>query len=305
MNLNVLILGFGSIGRRHAFLLRKKFKIQNIFIYTKQKINKYKSINSFKDLKTINPNYIIIASPTKFHFNQLKYVEKTFSKINILVEKPLFDRNKTLQIRKNKVFVGYNLRFHPIIKYIKKNLKKKKIIDIKIFSNSFLPNWRKNINYKKSSSAKKNLGGGVTLDLSHEIDLARWLFGEISPKYVLKGKFSKLSINTDDLLKLYGKINKANLSLDLNYYSRIPIRKIIIDEVNSTIHANLIKNILQIKTKNSNKIIKFSKFKINDTYVEQHKAILSNKTKSLCDYNFAKKTMKLIDRIKILNKIQK
>ena len=41
---------------------------------------------------------------------------------------------------------------------------------------SFLPNWRNNINYKNSNSAKKKLGGGVALELSHEIDLANYLF---------------------------------------------------------------------------------------------------------------------------------
>ena len=298
MSNKVLIIGYGSIGRKHAFLLRKKLKIKNIFIFTKQKINSYRSIHNLNDLKIIKPNYIIVASPTKFHFNHLQYIEKKFKKIKILVEKPLYDKNKNLKIKNNRVFVGYNLRFHPIVKYIKKKLNRKKNIDIKIISNSFLPNWRKNRNYKKTSSAINKLGGGVILDLSHELDLARWLFGEISPKYVVSGKFSTLKIDTDDLLKLYGKINKANLSLDLNYYSRIPMRKIIVDQTNSTFHADLIKNILHIKTANSEKVIKFPKFTMDNTYIEQHKAILKNKTKNLCDYNFAKKTMRLIDKIR-------
>ncbi len=297
MNDKVLIIGHGSIGKRHAKLLKNKLKLKNIFIFTKQKINNYKTIYNLKKFKNINPNYIIVASPTRFHFNHLKYLEKNFKKIKILVEKPLFDKDRNLKIKNNKVFVGYNLRFHPVIKYIKKKLNKKKVIDIKIFSNSFLPNWRKNRDYKKTSSAQNKLGGGVTLDLSHEIDLARWLFGEINLKYVLKGKFSKLTIDTDDLLKLYGKINKANLSLDLNYYSRIPLRKIIIDLTNSTLHADLIHNVLEIKTDNSSKTIKFPKFRIDDTYIEQHRAILNNNKKILCDYNFAKKTMKTIDKI--------
>jgi len=297
MNYKVLIIGHGSIGKRHAFLLKKRLKLKNIFIFTKQKINNYKSIHHLKNFKSINPNYIIIASSTKFHFNHLKYLEKNFKKIKILVEKPLFDKDRNLKIKNNKVFVGYNLRFHPIIKYIKKKLNKKKVIDIKIISNSFLPYWRKNRDYKKTSSAQRKLGGGVLLDLSHEIDLARWLFGEINLQYVLKGKFSKLAIDTDDLLRLYGKINKANLSLDLNYYSRIPIRKIIVDLTNSTFHADLIHNELKIKTENSSKTIKFPKFKIDDTYIEQHRAILNNNKKILCDYDFAKKTMKIIDKI--------
>ena len=40
--------------------------------------------------------------------------------------------------------------------------------------------YRKNIDYKKSNSAKKKFGGGLLLELSHEIDYIKWLFGNIS-----------------------------------------------------------------------------------------------------------------------------
>ena len=43
---------------------------------------------------------------------------------------------------------------------------------------SFLPSWRKNIDYQSSVSAKKSLGGGVLLELSHEIDYLIWLIGK-------------------------------------------------------------------------------------------------------------------------------
>ena len=295
--MKIVIIGYGSIGKKHAKILSKIFKIKDLIICTKKKLKKFNTINNLNQIKK-RPDYVVISSPTSKHFEQLKFIEKNFRGVKVLVEKPLFNKYKKLNIKKNKVFIGYNLRFHPIIKYIKKKIYNKKIIDIKVICNSYLPDWRKNRNYKKTSSAINKLGGGVILDLSHELDLARWLFGEISPKYVVSGKFSTLKIDTDDLLKLYGKINRANLSLDLNYYSRIPMREIIVDQTNSTFHADLIKNILHIKTANSEKVIKFPKFTMDNTYIEQHKAILKNKTKNLCDYNFAKKTMRLIDKIR-------
>ena len=176
---SALIIGYGSIGRRHARILKNKIKIKEVTICTRQKINGFKTLRNLSDLKT-KPSYIVIASPTSEHFKQLKYVEKNFKNIPVLVEKPLFKKNKKFSIKNNKIFVGYNLRFHPIIKYLKKNIRKKEIIDIKVYCNSYLPDWRKNLSYEKSSSAYKRLGGGVILDLGHELDLIRWLFGEIT-----------------------------------------------------------------------------------------------------------------------------
>ena len=297
MTISALVVSYGSIGQKHAKILKTKFGIKDLTVCTKKSISKFKTIKKLRGLKK-KPSYIVIASPTSKHFKQLKFIEKKFKKIKILVEKPLFDKYRKLNVRKNKIFVGYNLRFHPIIKYIKKHIKGKKILDIKITCNSYLPDWRSDTFYKKSSSASKKLGGGVILDLSHELDLVRWLFGEITIKFIQKGKFSNLLINTEDLLKLYGKIGKTNLSIDLNYFSRIKKRTIVIDGKNFSIFADLINNKLELKSKESSFTKKFYNFKFDDTYIQQHKAILSKNMNIVCDYNFAKNTMKLIDKIK-------
>ena len=297
MTISALVVSYGSIGQKHAKILKTKFGIKDLTVCTKKRISKFNTIKKLGGLKK-KPSYIVIASPTSKHFKQLKFIEKKFKKIKILVEKPLFDKYRKLNVRKNKIFVGYNLRFHPIIKYIKKHIKGKKILDIKITCNSYLPDWRPDTFYKKSSSASKRLGGGVILDLSHELDLVRWLFGEITIKFIQKGKFSNLLINTEDLLKLYGKIGKTNLSIDLNYFSRIKKRTIVIDGKNFSIFADLINNKLELKSKESSFTKKFYNFKFDDTYIQQHKAILSKNMNIVCDYNFAKNTMKLIDKIK-------
>ena len=292
-----LIVGYGSIGKKHAEILKKKLKIKNITICTKQKLNKFKTIKTLSAAET-KASYIIISSVSSEHFKHLKFIEKNFQNSIILVEKPLFDKYRKINISKNKVFVGYNLRFHPVIEYIHKKIKKEKIIDIKVLCNSFLPNWRTNQHYKKSSSAFKKSGGGVILDLSHEIDLIRWMFGEIKIDFVKKGKFSKLSIQTEDLLKLNGKVKKANLSIDLNYYSRIKKRNIFIDTENLSIFGDLINNKVEIKSKNENLVKRFSNYHINESYIKQHKLILTKKSKKVCNFKFGLETMKQIEKIK-------
>ena len=151
--LKVLIVGHGSAGERHCKVLRKKFKIKNIYFLTKKKI-KFNKITSILQIKKINPDYIILANQTSDHFKLLRFLEKNFSKKIILVEKPLFEKFRNLNVRKNKVFVAYQLRFHPVIQKLKELSKLKKIFNINVIANSYLPEWRKR-NYRDSYSSNK------------------------------------------------------------------------------------------------------------------------------------------------------
>ena len=75
----VLIIGFGSIGRRHAKILKKNPNIKNVFVLTNQNCPSYIKIKSLKEINKINPDYIIISSETSKHFTQLNYIEKNIT----------------------------------------------------------------------------------------------------------------------------------------------------------------------------------------------------------------------------------
>ena len=206
-------------------------------------------------------------------------IEKKLKNTKVLIEKPLFDKFYNIRINKlnNQYFVGYNLRFHPVIKFLKKKIINKKIFSANILSHSYLPLWGKK-NYTNSVSASKKLGGGVLLELSHELDYLKWIFKKINILSVFNKKLSNLKINTDDVLNVSGKINKKTFfNLNVNFFSRIETRSIKIDGKNFSIDANLIKN--SIKISNGGKIINkdFSKFSILNSYKEQYLNIFRTK----------------------------
>tara|TARA_B110000977_G_C11090166_1_gene496437 strand:- start:2026 stop:2925 length:900 start_codon:yes stop_codon:yes gene_type:complete len=294
----IVIIGYGSAGRRHARIINNNFKNIEINILTKQRVKKFRSFKNLNEIKKINPDYIIIASETIKHLNQLKYLEKNFKNKKILIEKPLFHKSNNLIFKRNNIFINYNLRFNPYIQKLKKFLDKKFIYDIKLITNSYLPNWRKNISYKKNYSVDKSKGGGVILDLSHDIDIIMSLFNKVSINYVSFGRKSNLTKNSEDFLYLNARSNKVNISLDINYYSRNELRLIFVDGRNFSLNLDLKNNIFKLCV--NNKIYKITKKYSQDfTFLKTHEAIISGKnSKLLCKIEDGKKVLRFIEDIK-------
>ncbi len=295
--IKVLIIGYGSIGRKYFKILKKINLIKDITIYTSQK-NIPNSISKINEIKKINPDIIIISTTTDKHYKYLKIVNSTFKNKKILVEKPLFTKLNSIKNIKNKIFVGYNLRLHPVIMFIKKWMKQKKLISAELYCGSYLPNWRKQP-LKKTSSYDKKLSGGILSELSHEIDYARFLFGNLKNNYLMMRKLSSLKIKDDDYCNVsFFTKNNSIININLNYYSLISKRFIILDTNKGSLLADLISGNVITKIYSSNlKKVKI-KFKLDNTYKEQIILLINNKLKKLCSYQDAYRTLKNIKLIK-------
>ena len=285
----ILIYGYGSIGKKHKKALNKinyDFKFYHFDskkIYTK------------KDLLKIDPDLIIISTPTYLHYQNLKFFNSILKNKIILIEKPLFHRKYKINFikNKNKIFVGYNLRFHPIIQYLKKNINSLNPFYIRSECFSYLPNWRKK-NYENNYSSKKILGGGVANDLSHEIDYLQWLFGNVKKIFKKKIKISNLKITSDDTFILIAETNGILTNINLNFSSLYESRKLFIDDKNKTLECDLNKNYIKIYKKNYKKVIRLNFKKTNSLY-EMHKKIIKNKFKDMCTLKDALKTINIIN----------
>jgi len=296
-----LIIGYGSIGKNHANILSKMYGNKSVNILTKKNVKTFQTIKNLSETKKIKFDYVIISSPPSIHLKQLKYFEKNFKNKKILVEKPLFNKSSNFKIKKNQVFVGYNLRFHPIVNYLKTKINKKKIFSITVNCSSFLPQWRHDIDYKKTYSSKKILGGGALLDLSHEFDYFQYIFGQLkinNINYIKTNKISPLKINVEDNFLIVGRLKKMNFLINVNFFSKHIKREIIIERSNDTIKANLINNVIEIFSKKNNHVKKLKLKKVN-TYKEQH-IMLSSKfaIKKGCSYDEGLNLLYLIEKIK-------
>ena len=98
--MEVLIIGYGSAGKRHAEILNSFKIIKKIFIKTKQKNHSYDKFHFIKKIDNLNPDIIVIANETYKHHSVCKFLEKKFSKKIILCEKPFLINSIILNQKK-------------------------------------------------------------------------------------------------------------------------------------------------------------------------------------------------------------
>lgn len=302
--MKVLIIGFGSIGKRHYDVLSKLSEVQNIDLVTKQNIENIVCYKNLEIVENINQyDYFVIASETNKHFEQLDFLEKNVKDKLIFCEKPLFESKQDLKIKNNKVFIGYVLRFHPLIEKLIEFIRNENIILVNAKCGQYLPSWRPNTDYKNCYSAKKDEGGGVLLDLSHEIDYVQWLCGKINEIKSYQVKISDLEISSDDLSMLIGKTNQdifVNISID--YISKITHRKLLIETFENSYELDFISNKLIKKDKNGlEETYGFSNLERNYMFEKMHLDIF-NKQKNICTFEEALEVMDTISTIQEQNR---
>ena len=298
--MRVLIVGYGSIGKRHEEVLKSLDEVTTIDIVTKQFLPNKKTYKSLKDVDNLSYyDYFVIASTTDKHFDDLSFLEKSVENKLILCEKPLFSSYKNLVIENNTVYIGYVLRFHPLLQKLYSLVQNENIIYTNIICGQYLPTWRKESDYRDSYSAKKDQGGGVLLDLSHEIDYMQWLCGRVDEIKSYQVKISDLEINSDDLTTFIGKSSKGTIiNLSIDYISKIIYRRVFLHTFNYSYELDFIQNRLTIKDKLGNQMLYDEKgFERNYMFKKMHKSMLTTK-ENLCSYSEAVEVMKTIDKVR-------
>jgi len=297
----VLIIGLGSIGKRHFSLLLQRDDIECVHYVSKHTANEH-SIGAciFELNSTILSTYdvFIICSETIHHEVQLRHIDSNVTEKTILVEKPLFSKASTY-IPNNTVFVTYNLRFHPVIQKLKDLLEGELLLSFSACSGQYLPSWRPNQDYKLSYSTNIERGGGVLRDLSHEIDYALYLCGDLKLISAIANSRSHLKLKSDEVCSILATTeNDAHIQIHMDYLSYRPKREIEIQTDNMTISASLILNEINVyyPAGGTDKFV-FEGLSRDCTYQNMHEEVLQNSCKKLTNYVEANQIMQVIDNI--------
>jgi predicted dehydrogenase len=304
--MKICFFGMGSIGKRHLKNLRliemnseHNFEI-HAFRSSTRKLDKEieklldKQIYNKKDLE--NYDIIFITNPTSKHYETIKeYINHTK---NMFIEKPIFEKSEkdinNIEFKNNGIYyVAAPLRYNPVIQYFKEKIDPNDVISSRIICSSYLPEWRPNIDYRNVYSAKKELGGGVSIDLIHEIDYTRHLFGEPKRIFNIRNKFSNLEIDTEDLSIYNFQYDDKIVEIHLDYFGRVPRREVEIYTNDEVYIGDLInKNIKLLK---ENKIINLEN---NDIYIDELKYFLNKvekEEKTNNEFDYALKTLEICE----------
>jgi predicted dehydrogenase len=302
--MRVLIVGLGSIGEKHFHVLKEILAYVDVFaIRSSQNAEIYDGITnifSFNEINDLNIDFIIISNPSSLHLETVNKLIKY--KLPLFIEKPLFSsldyKDVIKKINKEKIFtyVACNLRFLDCIKFVNEKLSKgtsEKLNEVNVYCGSYLPDWRSEIDFKKTYSSNSKLGGGVHLDLIHELDYLYWIFGK--PKNIFR-RFrnqSSLNINSYDYANYLLDYSKFSANIILNYFRRDAKRSFELVFENETWIVNLLEN----NIKKNNKIIFSSDQSINDTYKSQMsyfiKSLQNIKNESMNSVNDACEVLKI------------
>lgn len=262
-------IGIGSIAKRHIRNIRELAKERNCELSIDAFRRKDSTLSGiegeFRRIYTEyeklpnNYNAIFITNPTEFHLDSLLAVRdktKTF-----FIEKPLTSLRKMKQVceltlpEDSVCYVACPLRYTKVIEFFEEFVKKNHIFGVRCICSSFLPEWRKGEDYRNSYSANAEMGGGVSIDLIHEWDYIKHLFGLPKRIAYCKGKKSSLEVNCEDTALYIAEYKDMFVEIHLDYFGRKSIREIMVFTEHDTVVGDLLNS--QVVFQKAKKVIKF------------------------------------------------
>lgn len=249
--MRALFVGLGSIGTRHLKNLAKVCKAKqealtvtalrrevsalpkDISALVERQVTKL-SAEDFFDIA-------FITNPTNLHADILEVLRGKVT--TFFIEKPIFESTgyslKELGLgAEQKAYVAAPMRWCGVYLALKQQVEDVRVYSVRSICSSYLPEWRKGVDYRAVYSAYRAQGGGVTLDLIHEWDYLVDLFGEPEETYNLKGHYSALEIDSDDLSVYIAKYSRFLCELHLDYFGRTYRREVELFTKEGTYVAN-------------------------------------------------------------------
>ncbi len=273
--MNVLIIGLGSIAKKHIAALQKIDS--GVVIYAlrnskaAQEVEGVKSVFEIGEIDMQTIDFVIISNPTAKHYATIEEIHRYGTPL--FIEKPLFseisksteDLVAKVSQSKQITYVACNLRFLESLQRLKTELKGKRINEVNIYCGSYLPDWRPGIDFRTVYSANKDQGGGVHIDLIHESDYAYWIFGKPLKARSFFANKSSLEITAYDYANYLWEYDDFCVSVILNYYRKDSKRTVEVLTDEGTYKVDLLKNVIY----HNNIDIFVSEKRMIDTYYDQ------------------------------------
>ena len=318
----VLICGLGSIGKRHLRVLRQHWKGLEIAILRSghgpycQEIELADQVfTTLGDTLLWKPDAAIICTPASEHLRVALPLARRG--VPVLIEKPVGDGRESQHdwqelIRLSAMIpieVGYVLRHDPCTAVVNNYIQEGKIgklIEADFYCGSWLPDWRPGLDYRDSVSASRALGGGVLLELSHELDLAQYLLGHLELRSAILHQSGLLEIDVEDQAQLLAySADQCLISIRLNFCSRPSRRQVHLRGRNGEIHWDLIEGSVNVMQTGASNVACFqSPISSDERYLGQMEHFLScaaGKAEPVCSLSDSLIVLGMVNQAREIN----
>ncbi len=237
-----LIAGLGSIGRRHFRNLRALGENDIVLLRSHKATLSDDELAGYPvetdmlvALKKHKPDAVIVANPTALHLDVA--IPAAEAGCHVLLEKPIsgsLDRVDQLDaVAKHsgsRILVGFQFRFHPTLKKASELIwsgELGKVLTFHAHWGEYMPNWHPWEDYRRTYAARDDLGGGVIRTLTHPLDYARWLAGEVTEVRALSGHVSPLEMDVEDVAEIGLRFASGAIGgVHINYVQRPPVHQL-------------------------------------------------------------------------------
>jgi predicted dehydrogenase len=235
-------------------------------------------------LRIFQPGIVFICTPPAFHIEHARRALQ--SGADVFIEKPLshrLDGVAALKAEADKlgsvVHVGYNLRFHPAIQNLKRFVDEGvagRILWARAEVAQYLPDWRPWQDYRQSYTARHELGGGIILDASHEIDYMLWLLGPPRELTCMAGQVSELDVNVEDCATILIRLRSgAQADIHMDFAQRTASRSCVVAGDRARLEWDSAESQIRIiRPQGTPEVIKYT-FEANQMYLAEMEDFLS------------------------------
>lgn len=285
--MRVLMVGLGSIARKHIAALRQLDPAVEIVAWRSSRAGA--SLEGVADVYSLPEgdsfDFAIISNPTSCHADTVRSLLPL--NIPLFIEKPLFselgheDLLEEIRRRGLLTYVACNMRFMDTLQFVHDHVNELKVNEVNVYCGSYLPEWRPGTDWRSGYSARPEMGGGVHRDLIHELDYVHWIFGDPVCCHKVLRSVSSLHIGAVDYANYCLEYSGFSVSVVLNYYRKDYRRTLEIVADGTTWTADLAGG--EVKDENGRVLFRSAQ-RGDDDYLAQMRAFVSlvQQRASLC-----------------------
>ena len=252
------VVGSGSAGRRYLRLMSELRPDAHLVLVTsgmggQKDLPKEATtvVSSIQEAVRLGLTAAVVASPAPQHVEQALVLVS--AACPTLIEKPVATDSSDCEAlvraaTRSGSFVGvaYTLRFDLAAQQFRSQIIDSSvgtILQARIECGSYLPDWRSGVDYRTSVSARADLGGGVLLELSHEIDYCRWFFGEIDHVQGFLTNTGNLAVEVEEAAHVLLRTTSGlTVALIIDFHRRVPRREVVVQATTGEYHWNALMN---------------------------------------------------------------